>query len=364
MSETATPTAPAAPAAPAFIPPSGAEAPSHPPVNRADGLTISEAARLLNAQRRQSQAATSGQQASIQGPGEARTQPGLQQGDAQQAGAVPRETADPLDSMARALGLNHDGTPAAAPAESTPPAPATDAIEVDGQRLTAEQVRRAISFARDYTYKTQQLQQERAALEQQQQALAQVIPHITPELQRLTQQLQAQPPPLPDRALAQADPTAYVQQLAEWNAWNAEAQRAQQIQQLQQQAQGRAFAEQVDRANAVLAEQIPQWSDPNTRLEWQKNIAEWAEKKGGFTRNELSQLADPRHLQLMMKSMLWDRMVDGSKTSAPVQQAPPRGAAVAPAPARAVAEAETAFQARPDWRNGAALLAARRANTR
>jgi hypothetical protein len=62
--------------------------------------------------------------------------------------------------------------------------------------------------------------------------------------------------------------------------------------------------------------------------------------------------------------MAYDKWVQGAKTTAPQQRlaAPVRGAPPPPAPTERVSVSEQAFEAKPNIRNAAALLAARRAN--
>jgi hypothetical protein len=66
----------------------------------------------------------------------------------------------------------------------------------------------------------------------------------------------------------------------------------------------------------------------------------------------------------MMKAMAYDKWVQGAKTTAPSQRlaAPVRGAPPPPAPTERISVAEQSFDQRPNIRNAAALLAARRAN--
>jgi hypothetical protein len=220
-------------------------------------------------------------------------------------------------------------------------------------------VRRAVAAASDYTQKTQALARDRQALEQQQQALATVLPYLQPELARIQQQIAGVP--RPDASLIESNPQEYLRQRAAYEAATDEQGRLGQLTQVQQEAAQRALAEQVQRGNEELAKQFPQWADPQIRAEWQRQIADWAMTKAGFNRQELSRLADHRQLTVMMKAYQWDRMMDGARTGAPIQSAPPRGVAPPPAPAQRVSDAESAFEARPNFRNAAALLGARRA---
>jgi hypothetical protein len=219
-----------------------------------------------------------------------------------------------------------------------------------------------MSMAADYTQKTQQLAQQRQQLEQQQQALATVLPYIQPELARVQQQIAGVA--RPDPTLIDTNPQEYLRQQAAYNAAFDEQGRLGQLTQLQQQASERALAEQVARSNEALAQQFPDWGDPQKRSEWQQRIATWAIEKAGFSRQELARLSDHRQLTTMMKAYMFDHMKEGAVTKAPVTQRPARGSAPPPAPAAAVTAADTAFNARPNIRNAAALLTAQRAAAR
>ncbi|HEY2416419.1 MAG TPA: hypothetical protein VGH84_00750 [Steroidobacteraceae bacterium] len=260
--------------------------------------------------------------------------------------------------MARALGLP-EGLQPHAPADSTP-AESSPGIEVDGRRLSADEVRRAVSMSTDYTQKTQALAAQQRALAEQQQALATVLPYLQPELARIAQQIQGVP--RPDASLIETNPQEYLRQMAAHQAAQQEQGRLGELTQLQQQAQQRSLAEQVARGNEAMAAEYPQWNDPATRQSWQTSIAEWAMDKGGFQREELARLADHRQLKILMKAMMFDNLRNGTTTSAPVQSRPVRGVAPAPKPAQAITAASDAFDARPSLRNATALLSARRAN--
>ena len=266
---------------------------------------------------------------------------------------------DSYDTIAKALGLDQGAQPAAdgaAPAAE----PGVAGIEIDGQRLTVQQIKTALGQAADYTRKTQELAAQRQQLQAQAEALAQVLPHIQPELQKLGQQLQGVTPP--DPALIDTDPQGYLRQFAAYQQAAAEQQRLGQLSQLQQEAYQRAMAQQVEAGNKVLAEKYEFWRDDAARAAVQRDIASWALSRGGYNRQELQGLSDPRHVENMMKAMMFDRMVEGAKTSAPQGRvgAPVRGAAPPPAPAAAVADAEAAFAAAPNARNAAVLLNAQR----
>ena len=324
-----------------------------------EAISLSDAGRMLAAKRRQD-AATARLNPVQQGPGEARLNPApAQPAAAQQQPAAPAAPADSYDTIAKALGLQEGVQPAAA--EGAPTEGASDGVyTIDGHRVTAAQIRTAMGQAADYTRKTQELAQQRQQLQQQAEALATVLPHIQPELAKLGQQLQGAAPP--DPRMIDTDPQGYLRQFAAYQAATAEQQRLGTLTQLQQQAYERSMSQQVEAGNKMLSEKYEFWRDDAQRTTVQRDIARWAESKGGYTRQELQGLSDPRHVESMMKAMMWDRMVEGAKTRAPqpVQTAQVRGVRPPPAPAAQVQAMEQQFEAAPNARNAAALLSARR----
>ena len=340
-------------AAPAETP-----APSSPAPATQDAISISEAGRLLAKQRTEQR----GQQGDQPGQPPRQGEPSRQRDAAAAPDAAKpagKDGPSAADDMAKALGLPDGAAPPPSAVGQAEPAPA---LELDGQRYTQEQMRTALAHARDYTKKTQELADGRRQLESQQQALAQVLPLLQNELATLSQRVQGIPPP--DAALIDSDPQTYLRQRAAYEQAQMEQQRLGELTALQQQAQARAMTEQVERSNSELAKLYPQWNDPATRAQWQQEIAAWAQEKGGFSRQELHSLTDHRYLQAMMKAMQFDRLVGGVRTQAPPQAytVPARGVPPPPAPAEQVSRAEDAFGSRPNVRNAALLLGARRSN--
>ena len=142
----------------------------------------------------------------------------------------------------------------------------------------------------------------------------------------------------------------------------AEQQRFSQMQMLQAQARDQALARAVEDGNAELAKKYSFWADPQQRQEVQTAIVEWA-LNNGYSKDELRGLSSPKYLETMMKASAYDRMIAGSRTTAPnltVRTAPPRGAAPPPRPVEQVQSAQQEFDNKPTWQNGAALLTAQR----
>jgi hypothetical protein len=363
--------APAAPAAPAAAQPATpAPATNQNVVNAPapasqESISLSDAGRLLARRRQEAAREAQGQPTARLNPSPAPAgPPGQLTAPVESKPAAPATPTDSprdsYDTIAKALGLQ-EGVQPAAP-DGAAPAPIAGAYDIDGQNYSADQLRAALRANADYTKKTQELAQQRHQLQQQAEALAQVLPHIQPELAKLGERLQGAAPP--DPSLIETDPQGYLRQFAAYQQATAEQQRLGTLTQLQQQAFERAMTQQVEAGNKMLSEKYEFWRDDAQRSTVQRDIARWAESKGGYTRQELQGLSDPRHVESMMKAMMFDRMVEGAKTTAPkpVQTAQVRGVRPPPAAAAQVQQAEQAFEARPNARNAAALLSARRSN--
>lgn len=337
-----------------------------PAPNTQQSISVTEAARLLREQRRKApdgQAPSSRPDPSARAGGTAAAAPVAPD-------AAPKAPSKPagVAAMERALGVP-EGAAQASPESvpgAQPTAPTDTGYEIDGVRYDHARLKALVSAGADYTAKTQALAEQNRQLQAQQQAMAQVLPFIQPELAKLQGMLEGSPMPPPD--LANTDPTAYVQQLARWQAAQAEIGRLSQLQQLQQQAQQQAMAQQVDAANAALAQEYPFWADPQQRAEVQQAIVHWAVNEAGYTKDELRGLSNPRYLKTLMKAMNYDRWVQGAtRTEAPASRTaatPPRGVAPPPPLSQVLQGAEDAFGQRPNIRNATALLNARRSGMR
>lgn len=336
---------------------------SAPAPDTQPAVSVSDAARLLRAARRQ-MASSPNQSA---GSPNAPTAPATAPATAPTApDPAPADAGRPrgVAAMEAALGLAPatDSGDAAQATQTTQPM--ADGIELGGRRWTQAELQAELSKAQDYTHKTQQVAAQARELEAQQRALAQFLPYIQPEVEALQRRLAESP--RPDPMLRQTDPATYWDQFAAWQDAMHEQQRVHQVMATQQQAREAAQQQAVEQANQELAARYPFWNDPTQRREIQLKVIEWARAQG-YPDAELQSLTSARHLETLFKAALYDDSVKGARTAAPkpsVAAAPPRGAAPPVAPAARVTAAMEAFDAKPDWRTGAALIGARRAGTR
>lgn len=352
MSETAS-------SAPAAVVPDTGDGDRHgpvsPPATSQPSISVTEAARLLRQQRGNGQAPAEGAPSQQVG-----AQQDVRQG--QQPPAQPQQPARQraeLSAMERSLGL---GPQIQAAQQAAAPAPEA-AIAIDGQNFTQAQLREAVLKARDYTQKTQELGRQFQSLQQQQQSLAQVLPYIQPELQKLGE-LVSREVPRPDPSLISQDPATYWQQREAWERHQEDVARLGQIEALQQQAQQRMFQQQVQHGFNQLVQEFPWWSDQGERQKAQSQIRDWA-RGVGFTDAEMDRVTDPRIIKAMMMATTYAKWASGARTAPRPQIAaatgPVRGAPPPPAPSERVEQAYSTFDQRPNLNNAVALVNARRA---
>lgn len=342
-----------APAAPTPGTGDGTDTSYAPPPDTRPEIGLSEAARML-AQARAARAREAAAAPPPTPPPAAASVPGAAAAPAPEAQPAARPRG--MEAMREALGL---------PPTADTPAPDSNAalpaeIEIEGKRWSHEALRGELAKAADYTFKTQQLAQQARELQMQQQALAQFLPLVQPELEALQKRLAEAP--RPPAELRNTDPASYWDQFARWQEAQAEGQRVMQVMGAQQQARDAAMAQAVEQANQELARKYPFWSDPAQRREIQNDVVTWA-KSQGYTDQELGSLTSARYLETLIKASLYDKHVQGIRTRAPtpaVGNAPVRGAPPPPQTAQAVQAAESAFDTAPNIRNAAALIAARR----
>ena len=273
-----------------------------------------------------------------------------------------------VEAMEEALGIKPGDAPAEAPGE---PTEAARGYELDGKQWSPDALREQIRLASDYTVKTQEVARAREALQaqfqqvqQQQQAIDQFLPLIQPEVARL--QAMLADAPMPDATLRATDPAAYWDQFARHQDAIQAHQRFFGMLQQQQAARDQQLTRAVEDANAKLAAKYSFWADPQQRGEVQTALVSWARNQG-FQDHELRGLSNPLYLEVMMKAMAHDASAGKVRTTAPeaaVRAAPRMGNAPPPRPAEAVAAAHEAFQAKPNWQNGAALLSAQQGASR
>jgi hypothetical protein len=206
-------------------------------------------------------------------------------------------------------------------------------IKVDGEdtEVTLEELQNGYSRQRDYTRKTQELAQQRKAIEAQQQEVSQKDAIYSQLLPKMEATLKGELENEPDwSALYEADPIAYVREKDIWNekkqklqAVQAEAQRLQQESQAEQQKKLQQF---VEYGNQQLLEQIPEWQDNEVASKEKMAIRDYGVNVLGYTPQEMDSVYDYRVLLGLRNAWLQHKTQQATKVKPTEKKAAARTA--------------------------------------
>lgn len=169
----------------------------------------------------------------------------------------------------------------------------------------------------DYTKKTQQLAEQRQALEREAQAIQeskQLRDAYAQRLQMVEQMLTQQQPQLDYEALEDLkvnDPIGYSVRVAEITQQREQLKAIQLERERIAEQQQAEYAQQIQNYVAQeaqkLAEILPEYTDPDKGEVLRKNLKSYA-KELGFTDAELANVRDSRHVMALYKAMQYDQL--------------------------------------------------------
>jgi DNA repair exonuclease SbcCD ATPase subunit len=189
-------------------------------------------------------------------------------------------------------------------------------VKVGGEEkeLTLTELKSLAQQGADYTKKTQQVAEQRKALQAEQQAIEEakyMRDAYAERLQAMEQLLSAQQPVEDLESLKESDPIGYAVRVAEISqnkeklyAIQAERQRIAEMQQAEQQ---QGMQEYLSQQAAVLSESLPEYSDPVKGEALRSDLRKFA-KNLGFSDQELSAVRDARHVMALYKAMQYDKL--------------------------------------------------------
>lgn len=200
--------------------------------------------------------------------------------------------------------------------EQQPEEPKKARIKVNGEELELSEDE-LINFAQqgvDYTKKTQQLAEQRKALEAEAQAVTQakqLRDAYAERLQVIEQMLSAQGQEEDLETLKESDPIGYAVKVAEiqqrekqLQAVQAERYRIAQEQQAEQAQQLEQFMKQQAQE---LSKMLPDYADPVKGESLRADMRKFA-KSVGFSDEELSMVRDARQVMTLYKAMQYDKL--------------------------------------------------------
>jgi hypothetical protein len=187
--------------------------------------------------------------------------------------------------------------------------PEVGEIEIDGERITLEEVKKGYLRQKDYTQKTQELSELRKSEAQRIQALEAERQRYAERIEQLST-LDAEPEPDWD-TLRETDPIEYMLQRDQWRekserkqALEAERQR---LSQHQQQEQQQKLVKQLQSEQERLLSRVPEWRDEKIATKEKTEIASLM-KDYGWTPEELGQLYDHRALLMARDALAYRRL--------------------------------------------------------
>ncbi len=205
------------------------------------------------------------------------------------------------------------------------------AVKINGEdvEVTIEELQNSYSRQADYTRKTQELAQQRKAVEQQQSEVAKnetIYKELLPKMESALKEGLGDEPDW--NALYQADPIGYVR---ERDLWNEKQQKLQAVQAEQQRLQEEANAKHAEQVSAymqygdeqLIKNHVPEWKDKSIAQKEKLAIREHAINDLGFTAEEINQVYDYRLLLGLRNSWMQNKTQKAVKKK-PTQKASAR----------------------------------------
>ena len=204
-------------------------------------------------------------------------------------------------------------------------------VEVDGEEITVEELKRGNLRQRDYTRKTQELAETRRQMEAQAQEIERERAQYAQMLPALQQRIEQSVEQEPDwDTLYDADPAMAAKAERQWRKQNEERNaqlqavqaEQQRLEQLRYQQQQQFEAQYVEQQREILPEVIPEWRDSKVAAKEASAIRDFLIGEG-FSEQDISGLTNATLVKLARKAMLYDRGQTRAKTAKqkPKQQA-------------------------------------------
>jgi len=200
--------------------------------------------------------------------------------------------------------------------ESEPDDEPTYSVKVAGEEkeLTLSELKTLAQQGADYTKKTQQVAEQRKALEAESVAIdqaRQLRDAYAERLQAMEQLLSAPEQSENLEYLKESDPIGYAVKVAELSQQKEQLQAIQaeryRIAEQQQAEQQHALQGYIAQQAAKLAEVLPEYSDPVKGEKLRSELRSFA-KDIGFSDQELSMVRDSRQVLALHKAMLYDKL--------------------------------------------------------
>ncbi len=191
-------------------------------------------------------------------------------------------------------------------------------FEVDGQELSADELRKGYLRQSDYTKKTQSLSEQRKEMESLTEQYNSQLQQIQAERQQYIQHLQALSEnqdikkfDIDWERLRLEDPLEYVTKRQEFQEAK---EKAEEVKTKAKQAMARSAAEKeqqwakvVEDEKSKLIAALPEWGETDSQRQLATELRSYAQTQG-YSEPEIDSLVDHRSFLVLRKAMLYDQM--------------------------------------------------------
>ena len=200
-------------------------------------------------------------------------------------------------------------------------------VDVDGEEITVEELKRGHLRQRDYTRKTQALAEERQALQSEYAEITREREQYAQMLPLLAQKIEQSVEQEPDwDTLYDADPTMAAKAERQWKKQQEERQAQMQAVQAEQQRLAQLRQQQLEQMQApyfsqqreMLPDLIPEWRDTKVAAKEAQQVRDFLLAEG-FSEQDVSGLTNATLVKLARKAMLYDQ---GSRNATAAKQKP------------------------------------------
>lgn len=189
-------------------------------------------------------------------------------------------------------------------------------VKVDGEEVevTLDELQSGYSRQQAYTKRSMELAEQRKAFEAEQAETRQIRDAYAQQLDQLAAQIQQTTQQEPDwRALAE---TMSERDLFLYKAdWDQQKEYQKQVQAEQQRIAAEKSREQEQELRKHLEVQrtdmlnrIPAWQDEEVREAERREVITYAQKRIGFSQEEIANASDARAIELLYKAWQWDQL--------------------------------------------------------
>ena len=189
-------------------------------------------------------------------------------------------------------------------------------IRVDGEDVdvTLEELQKGYSRQQAFTKRSQELAEQRRAFEAEQAEIKQLRDHYAQQLELVAQQVQQTIPQEPDWVALSKEVSAeeFNRIKAGYDYQKQTLERAEQernrIAQEQQAEQQEAMKKHLEAQRDEMMNRIPSWQDEGTRNEERLEVIKYAQRRIGFSEEEIANASDARAIELLYKAWKWDSL--------------------------------------------------------